>query len=57
MECIPIIKYVFNFNLKRHFEMEDFQKVSEKEVKIMVKEVKILERYLKNNCGKFLVFM
>jgi hypothetical protein len=36
--------------------MENFQKYMKK-VKIMVKEVKILKRYLKNNCGKFLVFM
>jgi hypothetical protein len=36
--------------------MEDFQKYVKK-VKIMAKEAKILKRYLKNNCGKFLVFM
>jgi hypothetical protein len=57
MECTLIVKYDFNFNLKRHFEMEDFKKYVKKEVKIMIKEVKILKRYLKNNCGKFLVSM
>jgi hypothetical protein len=47
MECTLIVKYDFNLNLKRHFQMEDFKKYLKKEVKLMVKEVKILKRYLK----------
>jgi hypothetical protein len=31
MECtLIVVKYDFNFNLKRHFEMEDFKKYVKK---------------------------
>jgi hypothetical protein len=33
-----------------HFQRESFKRICEKEVKVMIKEVKALKGYLKNNC-------
>jgi len=43
---------ILSFNLRGRF-----QKVCEKELKIIVSNLEILKRYLKNNCKSFAIYV